>query len=191
VDVTDLPLTAWPHPLSPWDTPAWGTLADRWLGHSWSQRALNLVALALAVLLLCSAVVAFVTSSDYGSSHLSDCGAMGCPPSFSTQLTAPSAMLSVCILYLSQIGRIAWIERQCGVWLRSGIGRNPGAYIRHPGVTSEAAATALQRYAGEALGSRPLAQFFLLSVLAFLPLFLLAIGDQLLPTWLSMQWIPR
>jgi hypothetical protein len=99
------------------------------------------------------------------------------------------SLSTACFLYLGLIGRIAWIERRCGVWFRSS-GMTVGTYIRRPGVTPEAAATALQRYARETHGRLTLAQFLLLGTLASIPLFVLYIGGMLLSTWLSTQWIP-
>ena len=57
VDVTELPLPAWPaHPLPPWRRPGGPTLAEYLLGRGRRQRVLSLLVLAFAVLLCwCSA----------------------------------------------------------------------------------------------------------------------------------------
>jgi hypothetical protein len=85
---------------------------------------------------------------------------------------------------------IAWVERRCGVWFRARTyyEANLGlkTYIRRPGVTPEAAATALQRYTHRDR-DHPQAQALLLGALSVIPLFLLVSGGALLSVWLVAQ----
>lgn len=191
VDVTELPLFAWPRSLSLWRTrPGDGTLADFWLGHGWLQRALTLLMFAFAALLLIGLVVAFAASGWYALTHLADCVTSSCPPPFDEQLVGPPELVGLVIMFLSQFAQIAHLERRCGIWFRGRdiVESSVGAYVRRPGVTPEAAAAALQRYIPDA--RRPMARLALVVVLALTPAFLLLIGGELLSTWLSTQWIP-
>lgn len=89
LDVTDLPLSAWPGPLPLWRDPGSATLADVWLGRGQRQRALSLLALTLAVLLLIGLLALFVASGWYGfTGGFPDCGASGCPPNFTGQFSS-------------------------------------------------------------------------------------------------------
>jgi hypothetical protein len=190
VDVTALPLGAWPRSLSRWDNPTDATEADDWLGRTQSQRAQSWLALALAALLALSLLAAVGVSAWYGvNQHYLVCEAGGCPPDFSLQFTFPQAGVGVFIVFLCYVIRLAWVQRRCGVWFRARYPdeRSLGTYIRRPGVTPEAAATALQRYVHD---SRPLAQVVLRASIALIPFFLLVIGGEFLATWLSTQWIP-
>jgi hypothetical protein len=196
VDVTDLPLDAWPRLRPPWGDPARGTRADRWLGRTQRQRVQNLLALALGALLLLTLLAAWLVAVWYGATHFLHLGCSGAscprifPPIFTLQIFMAPLYLGVVFVYFAPLAWFAQVQRRCGVWLRT---RDPnghtplGTYIRRPGVTPEAAARALQRYT---LGARPLAHVLLSAALVFIPFFLMAIGATLLSTWLSTQWIP-
>jgi hypothetical protein len=189
LDVTELPLDAWPRQPGAQDA-AGATSADLWLGRDGSQRARSRLALSLTALLLLGLWAAFIASGWYGFTHLHTCGAAGCPPSFTFQLTTVPAFIGMAMVYGSQYARMLQVERRCGVWFRvrdPGDGRR-GLYIRRPGVAIEAAATALQHYIPAA--RRPLAQLVFMVALALTPAILLMSGGMLLSTWLATQWIP-
>jgi hypothetical protein len=194
VDVTDLPVAAWPRPVLRRPGPVGGTRTEVLLGRGQRQRAWNRLALALAALLLLSLLAVIPLALIYVVTYFPDCGASGCPPSFMEQISFSPTFLGLFLVQLSQLVGVAWVERRCGIWFRArNPGRNPGesnlgTYIRRPGVTAEAAAARLQRYTSR--WSRPGAQFILLAVLAFAPYILLLCGGYLLSTWLSTQWIP-
>src|SRR5258707_443733 len=82
VDVTELPLSAWPRPLPPWRRPGGPTPAEYWLGRGWRQRVLSLLALALAGLLVLGSFAAFSAVAWYGLTHLPDCSGPRCPPTY-------------------------------------------------------------------------------------------------------------
>lgn len=191
MDVTGLPPEMWPRPPSLWRAPAGWTLSDTWLGRDRPQRAVTLLTLALAALLLLGMFAGFIAAAWFGFTHFSlRCGASGCPPSYLGQLSNGPEFAGLTILFLAPILRVVYVERHCGVWFRGRdiLGSSVGTYIRRPGVTPEAAAVALQRYTRDP--RRPLARFVLIVALALLPAFLLLAGSLLLATWLSTQWIP-
>ncbi len=185
VDVTELPLIWWPRPQSLW----YGrSLADIWLGHGRSERAWSLLALILAPLLIIGLLAVAVASTWYGLSHIPYCGGADCPPSFS-QIMGASEFVGIAIMQLGVFTRIGLLERRCGVWFRTrDVFESLGAYIRRPGVSSVAAAAALQRNTRSAL--YPLARVILLIALALAPGLLVLSGGMLLSSWLASQWIP-
>jgi hypothetical protein len=187
VDVTELPLAAWPSPPSFWRAPGDQSPADVWLGRSRSQRAWSLLALALATLLVMGMLAAVITASWYGFTRIPRCSPSGCSPMFTQQLTTLPEFTGLAVAFLSLLAWVAEVERRCGVWFRT---RTAGllGYIRRPGVTAEAAAATLQRYTRHA--RLPLARLVLVAVLALLPMFLLWSGGLLLSAWLRTQWIP-
>jgi hypothetical protein len=191
VDVTDLPLEAWPDPLFRWGDPAGMTRGERWLGLSQPERARNRRALALAALLLLSLLATAVVTVWYVTSHSPDCSAVDCPvvPDFTAQMVLPLEFVGVPLANLLYLVWTISVERRSGVWFRSRGGyASLWSYIRRPGVTSEAAAAALQR---NLRGANSLAQVILLAVLALVLVCLLYIGVALLAHWLATQWIPR
>lgn len=194
MDVTGLPPEMWPRPPSLWRAPVGWTLADTWLGRGRSQRAVTLLSLALAALLLLGMVAGFIAAAWYGLTHFAlHCGPSGCSPSYLGQLSNGPEFVGLTILFLATILRVVYVERRCGVWFRvrdilDVLSSSFGTYIRRPGVTPEAAATALQRYTRDP--RRPLARSILMVTLALLPAFLMLAGSLLLATWLSTQWIP-
>jgi hypothetical protein len=190
VDVTELPLPAWPaRPLPPWRRPGGPTLAEYWLGRGRRQRVLSLLVLALAVLLVLSFFAAYVAVGWYGLSHLPDCSGSRCPPTY-YQLQGSPTIIGLAIMYLSQYWRARRVERRCGIWFRVPDGALGGftCYVRRPGVTAEAAAAALARYTRAV--KRPVARRALVDVLFFMPYFLVLIALGVLNAWLPTQWIP-
>jgi hypothetical protein len=186
VDVTELASDAWPRPPSRWRDPDSRTTADRWLGHGKRQRGLSQFALALAIVLLIGLLAALSATTWYTLTHILYWAPAGCP-FYVLQLTIPPMDMGGFTLFVSQVVWIAWVQRRCGVWFRGGVGGVLSGYIRRPGVTPEAAVSALQRYAH---ARRPLAQVALFATLAAIPLILLLTGCELLSNWLATQWIP-
>lgn len=200
VDVTELPAKDWSALLLPLPPDSGESMwAERWLGRGQGQRALSLLALALAVLLPLGFFVAYLAVSWYGVSQFPDCVGSRCPPSYSV-FNLPPVILGISISYLIQYGRVRLVERRCGIRFRVPEGRVPGAfthYVRAPGVTPQDAATVLARYTHDShrgqsrRGSeRPAAQRALLTTLYFLPYFLAQTMLSLLVAWLPTQWTP-
>lgn len=189
VDVTELPLPTWPRPLPPWRRPGGPTPAEYWLGRGRRQRALSVLALALAVLLVLAFFAVYSAVAWYGLTHLPDCSGARCPPT-SGQLQGPAMILGLAIARLGQYGWVRQVERRCGIWFRAPdvtLG-SLTCYIRRPGVTAAAAASALARYTRN--GERPMARRALVGVLCTAPFFLVLIALVLLNVWLPTQWIP-
>ncbi len=80
VDVTELPLPAWPRPLPPWRRPGGPTRAAYLLGRGWRQRVPSLLALAFAGLLVLGFFAAYVAIYVFGIRQLPDCSGARCPP---------------------------------------------------------------------------------------------------------------
>ncbi len=190
VDVTDLPVLAWPLPLPLTRGPHGGTAADVWLGHGRVQRVRNLFALAFAAPLLIGLLAVCVASTWYGITQFPDCSASGCPPSFSGEFTSVSLVIGMACLYVSLSARIAYVERRCGIRFRARKVYESGfnAYVRRPGVSSEAAVAALQRYTRST--RPPIAQVIFVFALILIPSTLVFSGGEILSTWLSIHWIP-
>jgi hypothetical protein len=191
VDVTDLPPWAWPpRLLPPWRRPGGPKLAEYWLGRGWRQRVLSLLALALAVLVTLGFFAAYGAVAWYELIHISICIGSRCPPSFG-YLQAPPVFVGVALAWLSQYAWVRQVERRCGVWLRVPAGTlgSVAGYVRRPGVTAEAAATALARSTRGVMG-RPVARQVFVALLFSVPFFLVLIALGLLSAWLPTQWIP-
>jgi hypothetical protein len=190
VDVTELPLSAWPtHPLPPWRRPGGPTRAEYWLGRRGRQRILSLLALVLAILLMLSCFAALGAIWWYGITHFPDCAGSRCPPTYGN-LGTPICILGLAILWVSQYIWTRHVERRCGIWFRvpdSALGGFT-SYVRRPGVTAEAAASALARYTREA--HRSVARSALVIVLILLPYLLVLVAVGLLVAWLPTQWTP-
>jgi len=80
VDVTELPLPAWPPALPPWRRPGGPTRAAYLLGRGWRQRVPSLLALAFAGLLVLGFFAAYVAIYVFGIRQLPDCSGARCPP---------------------------------------------------------------------------------------------------------------
>lgn len=188
VDVTELPVSAWPRPRTVWHVPDGATRADAWLGRRQPQRILSLLALTVSALLLIGLLATFFTSTWYAVTQFPGCGPSSCAPNFSTQLVFVPEFLGLAVMNLSIIVRTAYAERRGGVWFRArkcsegGV----GAYIRRPGVAPEAAAAAFQCYSRGPIAPRAIAGI----MLALLPMGLLFCGGEVLSTWMSIHWIP-
>jgi hypothetical protein len=189
VDVTELPLYAWPRPLPPWRRPGGPTRAAYLLGRGWRQRVLSLLALAFAGLLVLGFFAAYIAIYVYGIRQLPDCSGPRCPPAYS-QFPFPTILIGLAIVYVGQYRRVRQVERRCGIWFRAvgGMLDDFNCYVRRPGVTSEAAAAALARYTRAV--ERPMARGALVVALFSVPYFLVLIALALVTAWLPTQWTP-
>jgi hypothetical protein len=188
VDVTELPLPAWPRPLPPWRRPGGPTPAEYLLGRGWRQRVLSLLSLGLAGLLVLGSFAAYGAVGWYGLTHLPDCSGQRCPPTYN-QLQGPPMLISLAIAFLGQYWWVRRVERRCGIWFRVPFTLGDfTCYVRRPGVTEEAAAAALAPYTRES--TRPMARGAFVAALFFVPFFLVLISLSLLTAWLPTQWMP-
>lgn len=190
VDVTAVPPWVWltRPPVYPGET-----RADRWLGRSRRAQLVSLTLLGGAALIYLLLVPSFLVAVGVilRSIPLPPCGVGGCPPVYPL---IPLGLASEWVIIgLSSVAQYRWLRRvegSSGVWLRY---RNwfqtPGlCYIRQPGVTPEAAAVALARFApAEAV---PLVRAFAFVVLGGLPLLLVLFASGFLQFWLQTQWLP-
>jgi hypothetical protein len=189
VDVTEVPPWVWltRPPVYPGET-----RADRWLGRSRRAQLVSLTLLggaALICLLLVASFLAAVVVS-LRSIPLPPCGVGGCPPTYPL---IPMGLASEWVIIgLSSFAQYRWllrVEANTGVWLRyrNWFQTQGLCYIRQPGVTPEAAAVALGRFApAEAM---PLARAFAIVVLGALPLILVIFAGGFLQFWLQTQWL--
>jgi hypothetical protein len=188
VDVTELPLSAWPRPLPPWRRPGGPSVAQFWLGRGWRQRVLSLLSLALAGLLVLGSFAAYGAVAWYGLTHLPDCTGPRCPPTYS-QFQGPPMLIGLTIAFLGQYRRVRQVERRCGIWFRVPFTLGEfSCYVRRPGVTAAAAAAALARYTRDV--ERPVARGAFVAALFLMPFFLVLIALSLLSIWLPTQWMP-
>lgn len=199
VDVTELPTTDWsmaywsarPRESSP--GPGELTRSEYWLGRGRRQRVLSLLALVPAVLLPLGFFAALIAAGWYGISYYPDCVGSRCPPSYSQFASLPW-LLGLGIMLLIQYAQVRAMERRCGIRFRMAEVTMPGnltSYVRAPGVAPEAAAAALARYRHDSRGGeRPAARRMLVTMLYFVPFFLLQITLTLLTAWLPTQWSP-
>ncbi|HET8905341.1 MAG TPA: hypothetical protein VFN11_00095 [Ktedonobacterales bacterium] len=190
VDVTEVPPWVWltRPPVYPGET-----RADRWLGRSRRAQRVSLTLLggvALICLLLVASFLAAVGVSLRSIPH-PPCGVGGCPPTYPL---IPMGLASEWVIIgLSSYAQYRWLRRveaSTGVWLRyrNWFQTQGLCYIRQPGVTPEAAAVALGRFApAEAM---PLARAVAFVVLGALPLILVLFAGGFLQFWLQTQWLP-
>jgi hypothetical protein len=190
-DVTELPLGAWPHPVNHRRrlTPAGGTRAARWLGQGRAQRTLSGLALLLAALLAGSLAAMLAVTVWYWTTHIpAACAVAGCPPDVAEQLLTLPMTVAIATMLFFALSRIAWVQLRCGVCFRTRVwGPSLENYIRRPGVSAEAAAAALQRYASKPRHIRPTAQVAGMLALFLIPPFLLLCSAELLSAWLATQ----
>jgi hypothetical protein len=190
IDVTDVLPRIWPArpPVRTGET-----RADRWLGRTRRARIASLALLAVAaliILLLVAGFIALATSSFLYIDKV-ECGARGCPPTYPL---FPIVLASeIVMLALSSLAQYQWLRRaeaRSGVWLRyrGWFTTSALSYIRRPGVTPEAAAAALARFApAEAM---PVARVVATAVLAAIPLILVLAVGYFLQFRLPTQWVP-
>jgi hypothetical protein len=195
VDVTEVPPWVWltRPPVYPGET-----RADRWLGRGRRAHMVSLTLLgaaALICLLLVASFLALTVVSLMSIPHLM-CGVRGCPPMYPLVQIVLAGEMG--IFGLSSFAQYRWlrlVEANSGVWLRyrGWFHTQSLCYIRQPGVTPEAAAVALARFARVArvapAEAMPLVRVFVIAVLGALPLFLLLIASFFLQFWLATQWL--
>jgi hypothetical protein len=190
VDVTEVPPWVWltRPPIYPGET-----RAERWLGRSQRAQLVSLTLLGGAALICLLLVASFLAAVGMSirSIPLPPCGVGGCPPTYPL---IPIVLASEWVIIgLSSVAQYRWlrrIEASSGVWLRyrNWFQTQALCYIRQPGVTPEAAAVALGRFApAEAM---PLARAFAMVVLGVLPLVLVLCVGGFLQFWLQTQWLP-
>jgi len=190
VDVTEVPPWVWltRPPVYPGET-----RADRWLGRSRRARLVSLTLLGGAALIYLLLVASFLAAVGVSlrSIPLPPCGVGGCPPTYPL---IPMGLASEWVIFgLSFVAQYRWVRRvegSSGVWLRyrNWFQTQGLCYIRQPGVTPEAAAVALARFAPAE--RMPLTRAFAIVVLGALPFFLVLFAGGFLQFWLQTQWLP-
>jgi hypothetical protein len=190
VDVTEVPPWVWltRPPIYPGET-----RADRWLGRSRKARIVSLTLVGGAALVCLLLVAGFLAAAVVSlvSIPLSECGARGCAPMYPLiPIVLAGEWVSIGLSSFAQYRWLRRVEASSGVWLRyrSWFQTQGLCYIRQPGVTPEAAAVALARFApAEAM---PLTRAFAIVVLGALPLLLVVFAGGFLQFWLQTQWLP-
>jgi len=190
VDVTAVPPWVWltRPPVYPGET-----RADRWFGRSPRAQLVSLTLLGGAVLICLLLVEIFLAATlvSLGSIPHPPCGVHACPPTYPLM---PLGLASEWVVFgLSYFAQYRWLRRveaSSGVWLRYRNWFQPQGlcYIRQPGVTLEAAAVALARFAPAQ--RMPLTRAFAMVVLGTLPLMLVLFAGGFLQFWLQTQWLP-
>jgi hypothetical protein len=190
-DVTGLPIEAWPQRST---ADAECTAVERWLGRERRQQLVNLVLLVLLALLVLAFLAIFLAALVYSLSASVNvrCDGQRCPPDFPVRPIALVSIVGACAL--SVWAGYRWLRRleaSTGIWLRyrDWRSRGPLYYVRQPGVTPEAARTALARYVPAE--TTVLARLVPVAVLALAPSVLMVSAAIFLDTWLQRQWIPR
>ena len=190
VDVTEAPPWVWltRPPVYPGET-----RADRWLGRSRRARLVSLTLLGGAALICLLLVASFLAAALVSIRFIPHppCGVGGCPPTYPL---IPIVLASEWVIIgLSPYAQYRWLRRveaSTGVWLRyrNWFQTQGLCYIRQPGVTPEAAAVALARFAPAK--RIPLARAVAFLVLGALPLVLVVSTGGFLQFWLQTQWLP-
>lgn len=190
VDVTEVPPWVWltRPPVYPGET-----RADRWLGRSRRARLVSLTLLGGAALICLLLVASFLAAALVSIRFIPHppCGVGGCPPTYPL---IPIVLASEWVIIgLSPYAQYRWLRRveaSTGVWLRyrNWFQTQGLCYIRQPGVTPEAAAVALARFAPAK--RIPLARAVAFLVLGALPLVLVVSTGGFLQFWLQTQWLP-
>ena len=190
VDVTEAPPWVWltRPPVYPGET-----RADRWLGRSRKAQLVSLTLLGGAALICLLLVASFLVAAGVEIAAIPHppCGVGGCPPTYSL---IPIVLASEWVIIgLSPYAQYRWLRRveaSTGVWLRyrNWFQTQGLCYIRQPGVTPEAAAVALARFAPAKRIPPARAVAFL--VLGALPLVLVVSTGGFLQFWLQTQWLP-
>ncbi|HEU4782305.1 MAG TPA: hypothetical protein VFS83_03095 [Ktedonobacterales bacterium] len=190
VDVTDVPPWVWltRPPVYPGET-----RAERWLGRSRPAQLVSLTLLGGAALICLLLVASFLAAALVSISSIPHppCGVHECPPTYPL---IPIGLASEWVIIgLSSFAQYRWLRRveaSTGVWLRyrNWFQTQGLCYIRQPGVTPEAAAVALARFAPA--GRLPLTRAVAFVVLGTLPLILVVFVGGFLQFWLQTQWLP-
>lgn len=190
VDVTEAPPWVWltRPPVYPGET-----RADRWLGRSRKAQLVSLTLLGGAALICLLLVASFLAAALVSIRFIPHppCGVGGCPPTYPL---IPIVLASEWVIIgLSPYAQYRWLRRveaSTGVWLRyrNWFQTQGLCYIRQPGVTPEAAAVALARFAPAK--RIPLARAVAFLVLGALPLVLVVSTGGFLQFWLQTQWLP-
>ena len=190
VDVTDVPPWVWltRPPVYPGET-----RAERWLGRSRRAQLVSLTLLGGAPL-ICLLLVASFLVATLGSLRFiphPPCGVGGCPPTYPLiPIVLAGEWVSLGLSSFAQYRWLRRVEASTGVWLRyrNWFQTQALCYIRQPGVTPEAAAVALARFApAERI---PLVRSVAIVVLGALPLLLVVFAGGFLQFWLQTQWLP-
>ena len=190
VDVTEVPPWVWltRPPVYPGET-----RAERWLGRSRSAQLVSLTLLGGAVLICLLLVANFLAATVVTLRSIPHplCGVYVCPPIYPLiPLGLVSEWVIIGLAYFAQYRWLRRVEASSGVWLRyrTWFDTQGLCYIRQPGVTPEAAAVALARFAPAE--RMPLVRAFAFVVLGGLPLMLVIFAGGFLQFWLQTQWLP-
>lgn len=190
VDVTEVPPWVWltRPPVYPGET-----RADRWLGRSRRSQLVSLTLLGGAALICLLLLASFLAAAllSIGSIPHPPCGDGGCPPTYPLiPIVLAGEWVSLGLSSFAQYRWLRRVEESTGVWLRyrNWFQTQGLCYIRQPGVTAEAAAVALARFApAERI---PLVRSVAIVVLGALPLLLVVFAGGFLQFWLQTQWLP-
>jgi hypothetical protein len=190
VDVTEVPPWVWltRPPIYPGET-----RADRWLGRSRSAQLGSLTLLGGAALICLLLVASFLAAAGVEIAAIPHppCGVHGCPPTYPLiPIVLAGEWVSIGLSSFAQYRWLRRVEASSGVWLRyrTWFQTQGLCYIRQPGVTPEAAAVALARFAPAE--RMPLARALAFFVLGALPLLLVVFAGGFLQFWLQTQWLP-
>lgn len=190
VDVTEVPPWVWltRPPVYPSETHA-----DRWLGRGRRAQLVSLTLLGGAALICLLLVASFLVAAGVEIAAIPHppCGVGGCPPTYSLiPIVLAGEWVSIGLSSFAQYRWLCGVEASSGVWLRyrNWFQTQGLCYIRQPGVTPEAAAVSLARFAPAA--RMPLARAFAFVVLGALPLLLVVFTGGFLQFWLQTQWLP-
>lgn len=190
VDVTEVPPWVWltRPPIYPGET-----RADRWLGRSRRAQLVSLTLLGGAALICVLLVASFLATAlvSIRSIPHPPCGVGGCPPTYPLiPIVLASEWVSIGLSSVVQYRWLRRVEASTGVWLRyrNWFQTQGLCYIRQPGVTLEAAAVALARFAPAE--RTPLARAVANVVLGALPIVLVLFAGGFLQFWLQTQWLP-
>src|SRR5262249_33653083 len=192
IDVTGMPPWMWPQrpPLRPGETSV-----ERWLGQPRRAQQVSLALLGGTALLGLLLVASLVAALAWGLLEVRvaflghECGAHGCPPLPPLYpvflIAAGSEIAAGGLIRLASYRWLHRVEVSSGVWLRYRVSlwATPLSYVRRPGVTPEAAAVALRRFAP--VREVPLARVLALAVLATTPLVLLLSASIILQGWVQ------
>jgi hypothetical protein len=192
VDVTGIPPWAWP---GAWQLRSWRPWLQPWLGQGRGEQAVSLLLLILAMLLAVALGGIVIGSTVYGfavnGAVQCDANGNGCPPNFFLpDIPVASLCAGMALAYVLRAQQLRRVEAASQVWLRyrDWVSMAPLCYIRHPGVTPEAAAAALAPFSTSL--ATPVARRFCVAVLVFIPYVVVVCASLVLSAWLQLQWRP-